>query len=435
MAARKRVAPPAAATARQPAARAAEASGHARPRREGGRSALPPAVDDALSSPGRPLDPPDVARFSAAFGHDFGRVRVHTDERAAASADALGAVAYTRGERIAFAAGRYAPGTPEGRDTLAHEAVHVVQQIRGGPPRPGVAPSGAATERQAEQAAALLPDGTLPRWRRDWLRALPGTERPFQVQRQEVTQPGKRHLTEEVGGPSLAEVLSGQAARRGQEPGWVEIRIGETIAVEKGRVESNLLALEYQGPSVGTAHWLQFIWIEIVGVAPGRTWHVGGNLPVSGAEDKQLTSDPAAPIWAIDAVSGELPWYDAVGAEGRSGLVIRDSDSLTMYDRPGYKQWLSNLVGALLGADPDTTAILYTAHADTYLVHDRKPAYHVAWTASTRFDRPPSNLMSGPAVLTQEVQFKVVDAGSVSVLPDDLRAVLHSRYPDFKDVQ
>jgi hypothetical protein len=392
-------------------------------------------VDDALSSPGRPLDPPDVARFSAAFGHDFGRVRVHTDERAAASADALGAVAYTRGERIAFAAGRYAPGTPEGRATLAHEAVHVVQQARGGPLRPGVAPPGAAAERQAESVAALLPDSTPPRWHRDRLRSLPATERPFQVQRQEATQRGERRLVEEVGGPSPAEVLAGQPARSGQEPGWVELRIGETVAIEKGRVESNLLALEYRGLSVGTAHWLQFIWIELAAVAPGRTGYIEGSLPVSGAEEKRLTTDPAAPIWAIDSVSSELPWYDAIGADNRSGLVIRDSDSLTMYDRPGYKQWLSGLAEGALRADPETTSILYKAHADTYLVHDRTPVYHVAWTASTRFNRPPSNVLGGPAVRTQEVRFEVVGADTVSALPDNLRAVLHSSYPALKDVQ
>jgi hypothetical protein len=55
-------------------------------------------------------------------------VRVHTDERAAASARSVDAHAYTVGSHIAFDRGRYAPGTPSGRALIAHELAHVVQQ-------------------------------------------------------------------------------------------------------------------------------------------------------------------------------------------------------------------------------------------------------------------------------------------------------------------
>ena len=62
------------------------------------------------------------------FRHDFSDVRIHTDDRAAASACAVGAHAYTVGRDIAFAEGRYAPHTNTGVDLLAHELTHVVQQ-------------------------------------------------------------------------------------------------------------------------------------------------------------------------------------------------------------------------------------------------------------------------------------------------------------------
>jgi hypothetical protein len=62
------------------------------------------------------------------FGHDFGRVRVHTGARAAESAEAVGALAYTVGENVVFGPGRYAPGMGEGRRLLAHELTRVVQQ-------------------------------------------------------------------------------------------------------------------------------------------------------------------------------------------------------------------------------------------------------------------------------------------------------------------
>jgi hypothetical protein len=65
--------------------------------------------------------------------HDVGRVRIHTDARAAEAADALGARAFTIGSDIYFGAGEYAPGTGPGRKLLAHELAHTVQQQRGTP--------------------------------------------------------------------------------------------------------------------------------------------------------------------------------------------------------------------------------------------------------------------------------------------------------------
>jgi len=62
------------------------------------------------------------------FGHDFGRVRVHTDAQASDSAGAVNARAYTVGQHIAFASGEYVPGSVEGQRLLAHELTHVVQQ-------------------------------------------------------------------------------------------------------------------------------------------------------------------------------------------------------------------------------------------------------------------------------------------------------------------
>lgn len=61
-------------------------------------------------------------------GYDFSRVRIHTDERAAQSAKAIGAHAYTLGEDIVFGSGQFAPATDIGRRLLAHELTHVVQQ-------------------------------------------------------------------------------------------------------------------------------------------------------------------------------------------------------------------------------------------------------------------------------------------------------------------
>src|SRR5258708_7514329 len=91
------------------------------------RSASSQINTDALRS-GRPLDRATRAFMEPRFGHDFSRVRIHTDERAARSSGEMEARAYTVGRDIVFAAGEYAPGTAEGRRLLAHELAHAVQQ-------------------------------------------------------------------------------------------------------------------------------------------------------------------------------------------------------------------------------------------------------------------------------------------------------------------
>jgi hypothetical protein len=55
-------------------------------------------------------------------------VRIHTDGRAAESAQAVSASAYTVGHHIVFGRDKYAPDTVAGKRLLAHELAHVVQQ-------------------------------------------------------------------------------------------------------------------------------------------------------------------------------------------------------------------------------------------------------------------------------------------------------------------
>ncbi len=140
----------------------------------------PPIVHEVLRSPGHPLDPAARDLLEPHFGQDFSRVRlrtgglpgpqgrlavnrpddsfeqeadrlaervtqggdsdetgsrydfsgvrIHADAAAAESARAVGALAYTAGRDVVFAAGQYAPASAAGRELLAHELTHVVQQ-------------------------------------------------------------------------------------------------------------------------------------------------------------------------------------------------------------------------------------------------------------------------------------------------------------------
>jgi len=67
------------------------------------------------------------AAAQPAFSYDFSQVRIHTDSRAAQSAETIGASACTVGNHIAFDAGRHRPGAPQWVHLVAHELTHVVQ--------------------------------------------------------------------------------------------------------------------------------------------------------------------------------------------------------------------------------------------------------------------------------------------------------------------
>jgi hypothetical protein len=113
-------------------------------------------VEKTINAPGQPLDPAIRAEMEARFGQDFGNVRIHVGGDAAASAKAINAKAYTVGSDIAFATGQYAPDAASGRQLLAHELAHVVQQGRGGP-EPSL--SSSALEAAAAQAATAAMQG------------------------------------------------------------------------------------------------------------------------------------------------------------------------------------------------------------------------------------------------------------------------------------
>ena len=91
-------------------------------------NAAPPIVNVVLSEAGQPLNAATRAAVEPRFNHDFSHVRIHTDERAAESARAVNAQAYTVGQNVVFASGHYSPQTPAGRWLLNHELAHVVQQ-------------------------------------------------------------------------------------------------------------------------------------------------------------------------------------------------------------------------------------------------------------------------------------------------------------------
>jgi hypothetical protein len=130
-----------------------------RPPAEGGRQGLvAEVVGEVLRSPGTALERPTREAMEGHFGADFSDVRVHRDATAAASAQAVDALAYTVGNHIVFGEDQ----EPGGR-LLAHELAHVLQQ---GGAEPAavlrVEPSDTPAEREASAAADAFGAGRAP---------------------------------------------------------------------------------------------------------------------------------------------------------------------------------------------------------------------------------------------------------------------------------
>lgn len=82
----------------------------------------------AASGRGRPLDKTLRPKMERAFGSDFSRIRVHTDQLADQLNRTMQARAFTSGRDIFFRRGEYNTQSTHGQTLLAHELTHVVQQ-------------------------------------------------------------------------------------------------------------------------------------------------------------------------------------------------------------------------------------------------------------------------------------------------------------------
>ncbi|MEH2284493.1 MAG: DUF4157 domain-containing protein [Nostoc sp.] len=77
---------------------------------------------------GQPLSNDIRQPMEQAFGTDFSSVKIHTDSRSDQLNQSIQARAFTTGQDIFFRQGEYAPESHGGKELLAHELTHVVQQ-------------------------------------------------------------------------------------------------------------------------------------------------------------------------------------------------------------------------------------------------------------------------------------------------------------------
>ena len=267
---------------------------------------VPQSVEHTISSSGRALDPIVRADMEGRFGHDFSRVRVHTDSSAQRSARDVDALAYTVGDHLVFSAGAYAPGTAAGQRVLAHELTHVLQQAEG-------------VHRLQRWASCNPPRMSL-------LDCPPREE-------------GERHRAR-TGGMPLLELV-------GQ--GWFVANFD----IGKANVKRGLRRLDY---------WRQLL--DLMASEPGSQWRLLGFTDCEGGEarNQQLRLDRAKAIYDIlpARVRTHVAGYEAapIGecvtendtssdrAQNRSVALVRE---LSVADMDG-----EDLTGTLPRKEPES---------------------------------------------------------------------------------
>lgn len=105
---------------------------------------------------GQALESDMRSQMEAAFGADFSGVRVHTDSEADTLSRQLNARAFTTGKDIYFKQEMYNTGSSSGRELLAHELTHVVQQTGVSEPKLNIGQPGDKYEQEADQVAKAV---------------------------------------------------------------------------------------------------------------------------------------------------------------------------------------------------------------------------------------------------------------------------------------
>ena len=203
--------------------------------------AAPPIVNEVLSSPGKALDPVDRQAMATRLHHDFSKVRVHADSRAAESAKAVDAMAYTVGSHVVFDDGKYEPRTSQGRQLLAHELIHAVQQSHGS--GGGTIALGDPSDHSERQAERMASAGFEQR------RVAVDSSRSFRVQRQ-MNQPQRSSSDlPESASPFLAGAI-GPITIDGFETGRADISQINQTALRKAAATIQTLLKKYPGSGI-----------------------------------------------------------------------------------------------------------------------------------------------------------------------------------------
>lgn len=205
----------------------------------------------------------------------------------------------------------------------------------------------------------------------------------------------------------------------GTSQGTVTLRTG----VDTTSAYHSMFAISYRGPDSANAHWLQFIWREIIGVhADGSSHPVAATIRTSAANTYDLCTNgsatangtPAVANYNTDSASASNPLYDA------GFTADRTADSTTMYDQPGSA---TPYVEAAFrnGA----TRVVSRAHFNTFLIQNDHVTYRVQTNVVWDIASAAAAATAGAGTATAG------SSGAAIALPADIRTRFHAQYPAY----
>lgn len=252
---------------------------------------IPSSVSSVLNTSGHPLDSGTRSFMESRFGHDFGGVRIHSDSQAAESARDVDAQAYTVGQDVVFGSGKYQPDSHSGRELLAHELAHTVQQrgLQRSASDFSLSPTeDAHLEREADAAAAAV-------MRNDRSPALPLATQPV-ISRQALSRTKCSH--------------DGQRAQcgRGTQGLW-KLEDPTTGEVENYALD-NIIVEEGILKNFAKGEWLTQVWTP-------------PNLTKGGGDQKRGRADGAKVIETSNSLKVEVIEVKSCSKEG--GGCVRAS--------------------------------------------------------------------------------------------------------------
>ncbi len=297
----------------------------------------------SMQGGGLPIPTQDRSFFEQRMGHDFSQVRIHTDERAVETSRDLNARAYTFGHDIAFDAGEYQPGTDSGRQLLAHELTHTIQQTGGVAPkriqRTSADEDEAAAVDAPEAASADAPElETAPeppaRAERPVEQLVAETER--QLSESEVAQAEAPPLEgQEVELPEVAPVDEGAdtgggggaPAEESAAPPEAESPLDKPVAEAAGAAAATLLPAPEGAPTAASAP---------AQVAPTAD---AAAAPAAEAPAAEAPAAPSAESPAPESESASPEGQPASAAAGASeALPAAEAQAGAANDLPGQSE-------------------------------------------------------------------------------------------------
>ncbi|MGE5381395.1 MAG: DUF4157 domain-containing protein [Methylocystaceae bacterium] len=174
-----------------------------------------PVIESRLTARqgmGQPLPSAIQSLMESQFSADLSQVRIHTDSEAGRINQELEAEAFTHGNDIYMAEGRYSPHSSSGQRLLAHELTHVIQQGgTSGPQTPSAIqrwpwskkkkeeapPAGAAAAKAPAAPPSQIPIGLGQASYMKWLQTHPGLLSDKERSALGIKMPAAMHMSDQ----------------------------------------------------------------------------------------------------------------------------------------------------------------------------------------------------------------------------------------------